>query len=110
MFKGKSPSKHNVIELLINQPTNQVNCFDFFHVGISLYNVVNWAFRRELTNCWLITDSNRKEGIKKASDCTCGKSQKKGKCGAEQGEECNGNKCILSVLLGIDIFQFSSWV
>jgi len=37
----------------------------------------------------LITDLNRKEGIKKASDCTCGKSQEKGKCGVEQGKECN---------------------
>ncbi len=52
LFKGKSPSKHNVIELLINQPTDQVNCFHFSHVGISLYSVVNWAFTRELTNCW----------------------------------------------------------
>ncbi len=53
----------------------------------------------------LVTDLDRREGIKKANDYTYGKPERKGKCGVEQGKVCNGSKGILFVLW-IDIFQF----
>jgi hypothetical protein len=54
----------------------------------------------------LITDLNRKEGIKKASDCTCGKSQEKGKCGVEQGKNAIEISAFYLYFLGLIFFNF----